>query len=274
MDWTRKAICKCFHIGMDAFFPLRCFACGQLFRRTQYAADDRFWAGQTADKATSLAGFVCPECFPNVRGIQSPQCTRCGRPFESRHGPDHECDTCRFHAPNYSMARSFGRYEGPLRDLIHYFKYKGCVQLAKPLGHLLWETFNRYWGTGSIDKVIAVPLHNNRLRRRGFNQAGLLVRDLQKKAIFGGMIVDSPGFSKQSLIRQWDTVSQTGLDRVQREKNIRQAFRLSDGATIRNKRVLLVDDVLTTGATANACARVLMQGGAREVLVLTLAHAV
>jgi ComF family protein len=187
---------------------------------------------------------------------------------------DHECGQCQSETPQFSMARAFGRYEGALRRLIHNFKYGGCVQLAKPLGRLLFKTFVRQWGPDRIDQVVPVPLHSKRLRRRGYNQAQLLVREWPRCFKIAGLDSHAAAICDRSLIRQRDTAPQTGLSRWQRTQNIRQAFRLAGPAPIADRRILLVDDVMTTGATANACTGTLLQAGAREVLVLTLALAV
>ncbi len=274
MQWFRAVINRLFHTGMDAFFPLRCCACDDFFRYKPFRENAGAGIVRSGDGVSFFSAFVCPRCMVQLRGIDSPMCIRCGRPFESPHGVDHECDTCRADAPQYTMARAFGRYEGPLRSLIHYFKYNGWPHLAKPLGQLLWNTLNRYWDPARIDHVVPVPLHHRRLRRRGFNQSALLVHNWPKYAAVSGIEWDPNRVAQPILTRHRGTAPQAGLNKWQRDKNIKQAFKLAGHVDITNKRILLVDDVLTTGATVNACARILMGGGACEVRVLTLAHAV
>jgi len=159
--------------------------------------------------------------------------------------------------------------------LIHALKYRGKVQLARPLGSLLYAAFARYWDNGEIQTVIPVPLHRKRLRARGFNQAYLLVRDWAGGSL--PVLTHDPAppltVDRESLVREQMTDPQTGSGRQQRLDNVRHAFAVRDGYNIRGKRILLIDDVQTTGATADACARVLLEGGAENVDVLTVARA-
>ena len=153
-------------------------------------------------------------------------------------------------------------FEGVLREAMHCFKYRGRTVLAEPLGALMAT----YWTQHPmpIDIVTPVPLHAARLRERGYNQAALLAHEMARRA---GLIVD-----ERLLLRQRATVSQTKLDAVQRKKNVSAAFRCSNNE-LTGKRVLLIDDVCTTGATLEACAVALHDGGARSVQALTLARA-
>jgi ComF family protein len=151
-------------------------------------------------------------------------------------------------------------------EAIHLFKYGRKTSLAQPLQALLRETFLRFWETGTIDLIVPVPLHIRRLRERGFNQAYLLVRKWAKEE---GLALDG-----LAMIRHRWTEPQTRQGRAERQKNVKGAFDLRSPHKIKGKRLLLVDDVYTTGATVNECARVLMKGGAGSVDVLTLARAV
>ena len=139
------------------------------------------------------------------------------------------------------------------------------MSLAIPLGRLLFDTFRHYWTAGDIDVVAPVPLHRQRFRQRGFNQAYLLVR---RWALPEDTVV-----IRDLLVRIRATAPQTGLDRQQRRINIRKAFSVNRHGQSAGKRVLLVDDVLTTGATADACTDALIRDGATRVDVLTLARA-
>jgi ComF family protein len=185
--------------------------------------------------------------------------------FKSREGGDHLCGRCLDRPDAFRRARATGIYEKNLRSAIHALKFKGKVNLAVPLGALLYDTFRHYWNAGDIDVVAPVPLHRNRFRRRGFNQAYLLVR---RWRLPGETIV-----VRDLLLRTRATAPQTGLDRRQRRINIKNAFSVNRPDQSVGKRVLLVDDVLTTGATVNACAKALIRDGARRVDVLTLARA-
>jgi ComF family protein len=157
--------------------------------------------------------------------------------------------------------------------LIHNFKYNGKIQLAKPLGAFLFAAFIHYWDICSIDLIIPVPLHIKRLRKRGFNQTFLLIRDWFRIAEDLNIKLSGIQIEKDLLVRNRWTKPQTGLNRKNRLTNIKNAFRIIDPEKVEKKRVLLVDDVYTTGATVNECAKVLLNAAALKVEVLTLARA-
>ena len=158
--------------------------------------------------------------------------------------------------------------------VIHCFKYKGKVQLAKPLAELLLTAFRLFWEPDSIDIILPVPLHIKRFRMRGFNQAYLLVCNWN---ILAGQYPYRPAqlqIERNLLVRTAATVPQSALGRAERAVNIKNAFDLNDPDKVKDKRILLIDDVYTTGATVNECTRLLLSCGARHVDVLTLARAV
>jgi ComF family protein len=165
--------------------------------------------------------------------------------------------------PRFDIARSAGVYDGTLRQAIHMFKYRGGLQFAQHFGRLLAERGRRFFEVCELDLVAAVPLHRSRLRQRGYNQALELAR-------FVSSAWDVP-LSIEGLARTKQTPQQAALTRQERAANIRGAFAWT-GPRLAGRRVLLVDDVYTSGATANECARVLKQAGAGTVSVLTLAH--
>lgn len=221
--------------------------------------------------------FLCNACAEAFQAVRSPLCPQCGQPFASSHGTDHVCGQCQEHPFYFSAARAAGLYEGGLRTAIQQLKYQRHDALAQPLGRFLWQTLGRYWDPTLIDRVIPVPLHPRRLRQRGFNQAAVLVREWPSLAKGQGYPVPPDWIDRRTLQRRRPTQPQTGLKREERVRNLRRAFQVnprSAGTGIRNLRVLLVDDVMTTGTTADACAQTLMASGAAEVRVLTLARAV
>lgn len=201
-------------------------------------------------------------------------CICCGLPFASPYGPDHLCGSCQSNPNYYDKARSVGYHATTLRSAIHHYKYRAGTHLAAPLGRLLWQAFNTYFQPEDIDMVIPVPLHHRRLRSRGFNQSSLLVRQWPAFGQANRDAIEHPWIRLGLLVRHRPTLPQTGLSKAQRADNLRRAFSVPNGAILKGKRLLLVDDVLTTGATANACAFVLKQAGAATVDVLTLARAV
>ena len=206
--------------------------------------------------------------------VESPLCSCCGLPFESRYGLDHRCGDCSASPKNFRIARAPLIYEQVFTEIIHCYKYKGKIQLARPLGELLLTAFRLFWDIDSIDVVVPVPLHRKRLRKRGFNQADLLIRNWQTIAGHLPFNLGDLQIERDVLIRTVPTRPQTGLGRRQRAANIKNAFELVNEAKIIDKRILLVDDVYTTGATADECAGVLLSNGAAHVDVLSLARAV
>jgi ComF family protein len=195
-------------------------------------------------------------------------------PFESRVGDDHTCGACIKSPKRFDLARSCGYYQNGLKDLIRWFKYRKIPHLAKPLGALLnWGLF-KYFKDQSIDLIIPVPLHPKRMRSRGFNQAYLLALAAVKDKLKQTHLLTRPNIAVKTLIRIRATPPQTGLKRELRQKNIRNAFAVTRSETIKAKSILLVDDVYTTGATVNECARMLKKAGADRVAVLSLARAV
>jgi ComF family protein len=156
---------------------------------------------------------------------------------------------------------------------IHCLKYNGKIQLVKPLGLFLFFIFCRYWIETPPDLIIPVPLHNKKLKNRGFNPSFLLVREWVSivRALDNGFPVIP--IAENILIRTRWTKSQTGLGRKERLKNIKNAFFVNDVSRIHRKKIILVDDVYTTGATANECSKALVAAGASHVDVLALARA-
>ncbi|MDJ0782483.1 MAG: ComF family protein [Desulfosarcinaceae bacterium] len=252
-----------------AIFPAKCHLCGAFCHPSDRDRRRHDTAFQHA-----LRRWLCDDCARDYAAITSPLCPRCGRPFVAREGDDHLCGDCRRHPAVFDRARAAGVYDGALRALILRFKFQGQVGLAVPLGGLLLETFLNHWQADDIDLILPVPLHSRRMRRRGFNQAYLLLRrwsvwyEAQHQAPLPCRI------ERDLLRRIRPTAPQTGLKRAAREDNLKKAFKLRTPQACAGKRILLVDDILTTGATVNACARVLRQAQARRVDVLTLARAV
>jgi ComF family protein len=164
------------------------------------------------------------------------------------------------------MARASGYYEGALREAIHRWKYEGKIHITPFLGDWMAEELYRYWDSDLFDFLISVPLHIKRLRERGFNQALLLVKELNRRT--------GIPYRNNLLKKQRPTIPQVNLSGREREREVRGSFYLIEKEVVEGKSILLVDDVYTTGATVNECSKVLLAGGAKQVDVLTLAHAV
>jgi ComF family protein len=179
------------------------------------------------------------------------------------------CPLCRRAAPPFAKAVAYGSYQGGLREMIHLLKYAGVFPAAKVLGRMVAEAMTALdpvLGEGTLI-VIPVPLHKSKRRQRGFNQAELIARAALKFQAVGRFHL-----AGDVLRRQRDTESQIGMTSHQRRENMRGAFAVSRAEIINGREVLLVDDVLTTGATAAECARVLLRAGAKRVWVATAAR--
>lgn len=170
------------------------------------------------------------------------------------------CGLCRRGARGFDSAYSFGFYEGPLRELIHLFKYGGVQTLATPLGRFLAQALPR---DEQFDVIVPMPLHWRKRWRRGFNQSTLLAREISRR-------IQVP--VRRAVRRVRFTSAQAGLTNAKRRENVSGAFRARGRGPLKGMRVLLVDDVMTTGATAASCARALRMAGAGRVVLLTLAR--
>ena len=230
---------------VDLLFPPRCIACMNVL-----TDDDR--------------PPFCRPCLAAIRFVRSPLCTRCGAPFEGT-GEDHLCGDCLSAPPAFTIARSVARYESALLTSIHRFKYGGKTAVGKALGRFMARHPAPGLRIEAYTLVIPVPLDVGRLREREFNQALILAGELARPA---RRPVDAV-----SLTRRRGTDPQVRLGRDERRKNIRGAFAVTRPDRIAGRKILLVDDVYTTGSTVGECARVLMDHQAEAVAVLTLARA-
>jgi ComF family protein len=188
------------------------------------------------------------------------------------------CPQCRAEEFEFDCARSFGLYSGKLRALILQLKFRRREPLGEKLGELLAPNWNSLVEAGPDlrSAIVPVPLHLARQRQRGFNQAELLARGLMRKlaqARDGTKSISSPCLETRCLHRTRATVSQPGLSLVQRRENVHGVFAVTRPERIRGRAVILVDDVMTTGATLSACAGALKKAGALRVAGLTLARA-
>ena len=183
-------------------------------------------------------------------------------PFVNRFPLDEtgRCALCRLGLQGFDAVYSYGSYEGTLRQLVHLFKYGGVRPLASPFGRFMAQALPR---ETSFDVIVPMPLHWAKQWQRGFNQSDLLAQEIGKKWRVP---------VRNVIRRRRATSSQAGLTNAKRRANVRGAFKMSSGKPLAGMRVLLVDDVVTTGATASACARVLKRAGAAHVALLALAR--
>ncbi|MGH7230020.1 MAG: ComF family protein [Nitrospiraceae bacterium] len=243
------------------------FTVAALTRRFLHAVLPVDCAACSTPLADDPIPFFCRSCWSTIQPLGGPACPRCGRPFSSREtlvfSPDHLCGPCRMQPPAYTQAWSFYPYIEPLHDAIRLFKYQKKVALAGALGDLLMDV---PLPVPNVDVVMPVPLHPARLREREYNQSLLLADRLNRRLRLP--------LSYDNLIRSRHTPPQTELSRAVRLKNLRRAFVVLRPAEVLGKRILLIDDVMTTGATVNECAKTLRKAGASDVYVCTLARTI
>jgi ComF family protein len=231
----------------DVIFPPRCLTCHDIL-----------------DHYAGLP--LCPSCFSEIKFIASPICICCGIPFSGTGEPDHLCGECIISPPAFSSARAVFQYKSTLLETIHRFKYNERVFLGKILGKIMAEYPYPAFNIKDFTLVVPVPLHSKRLRERGFNQSVILAREISR-------CLQIP-LDFLALKRNIHTEPQVRLGKKQRSSNVRGAFDVSDSSKIRDRKIILVDDVYTTGSTIKECSRVLMKNEASSVAVLTVARAV
>lgn len=216
-------------------------------------------------KATKEQHLVCPGCWEKIEKNLPPFCAACGRHLDAEAIAKNTCANCKNVKFYFDRAFSPCPYTGTVKKLIREFKYGGKDYLGDPLGSIM-NTFIRDYNLPiqHLDLIIPVPLHQSRQREREFNQAEILSRQIGKK------------FDKEILtdgfIRNKPTRTQTELTPQERLRNVEQSFLVSKPRLIKDKNLLLIDDVLTTGATANEAAKSLKEAGAKIVLLMTLAN--
>lgn len=230
-----------FRAVVDAVLPPRCPGCGEIVD-----GDDRF----------------CAACFAQLQALGPPQCACCGVPLPHESDAAAQCGACLAQPPPYARARAPFAYAGPTRQLVLALKHGRRLHLARMMARAML----RAAGTLPDDVVIVpVPSHRWRLWQRGFNQAAEIARQLARQS--------GRPLAVDALDRIKPTPTTKGLGRRARQKNAQGAFRVARPGEIKNRTVVLVDDVMTTGATVSACAAQLLKAGARHVEVLTYARA-
>ncbi|HEX5398657.1 MAG TPA: ComF family protein [Verrucomicrobiae bacterium] len=231
--------------GLGFFYPETCQICGE-------------------ERANAREGYVCRHCWTQVRFIREPFCKRCGLPYPGDLTTPFECANCRGMQLHFSSARSAVVARGIVLDIIHRYKYQRALWFEPFLADLIVREAKPVLKQQRWDFIVPVPLHSVKFREREFNQAGRLARHL---SVAAGIPLNN-----KLLKRVMPTATQTLLTREQRAANMRNAFLTAKRVRLRGSRIVLVDDVFTTGATTSACAKVLRAAGAEDVCVWTVAR--
>lgn len=228
---------------LDLLLPPRCLGCGA---------------------AVTAAGTLCQTCWRGMTFLGAPCCACCGTPFEFEPEGSALCGACVRSHPPFARARAALRYDEASRRLILGFKHGDRLHLAPALGQ--WMRRAGAELIAEADLIVPVPLHWTRLFARRYNQAAVLAHAIHDAG--------APPVGADCLLRHRRTPSQGKRNAAARERNVRSAFAVKPGRSVKGLRILLIDDVFTTGATVGECARVLRRAGARQVDVLTLARTV
>ena len=207
---------------------------------------------------------VCWDCLAGLPLIHLPFCSLCGDPVQGDITRDYVCSLCVDRRPGFDKARSVLQFKGVMKDLLHKFKYDRAIHLRHDLAVLLHACVRTHYGDELFDAVTCVPLHPAKERARTYNQARLLADDLARLM----EIPAAPG----CLVRSRETGTQTRLNMKERARNVAGAFAVPNPEWIEGRSILLVDDVMTTGATVSECSRALKEAGAADVCVVTVAR--
>ena len=228
--------------ALNLALPARCLKCGEII---------------------AAQGGLCAPCWSRLGWVGEPMCACCGTPFEFGVGESQICATCLAQRPPFERARAALRYDEESRQLLLRFKHADRTDAAPALAGMMARAGGDL--IRDADWLVPVPLHWTRLWRRRFNQAALLARELS--------MVTGKQHLARALVRTRQTPSQGHLSRLARGRNVRGAFKVaaSHEPKIAGRRALVIDDVMTTGATVSGCARALLDAGAAKVDVLALA---
>jgi len=230
---------KFVQIFLGLFFPKICLSC-----------DERLLENEQ---------FICSSCFNSLKFLEN-ICPICGAPKITR-----KCKICQTNEFLFNKACSVFMFNKVVQNLIHEFKYNEMTRIAKFMGALSLEYFERFQPFDHIDYIVPVPLHKVKKRSRGFNQAEYLTREISKNMSWEHL--------PKLIKRKRYTKTQTKLNKDQRKKNVSFAFKINPRYEIKGKNILLVDDVFTTGATVNSISNVLKEKHANKVFVFTIGRA-
>ena len=232
---------------VNLLLPPRCIKCGKVLQEQN---------------------GLCADCFNKINFISEPLCYQCGRPFESssrvKYKTKQYCGECLRHKKHlFTLQRSAFIYDNESKDIVLDLKFRDKTSSAKVLANMLYAAGRDIWRQ-KPDLIIPVPIHYFRMLKRRYNQSALLVKYLSLRSEVAADYI--------SLIRHENTIPQVELSGAARRKNLKTAFMVKYPQNVEGKKIVLIDDVTTTGSTLNECAKVLLRAGAKEVYSITLAR--
>ncbi|MCX6089673.1 MAG: ComF family protein [Candidatus Atribacteria bacterium] len=227
---------------LNFFFPLTCVSCGQYI-------------------SESSGYSLCERCCSQIEFLNGPVCVSCGRSLP--HFRLTKCRRCREKPFSFDAARAVTVYISPIRESIHALKYKGMTSFAPFFGHLLLEYLKTNPFLLDVDGILPVPLHPFRLQERGFNQSEIMARSVSRS--FHLPLI------RKKIFRTKLTRSQIGLSARDRRLNLQNAFSIPDPGYFRAKKILIIDDVMTSRATGESLSRALRNSGCERIYLLVLA---
>lgn len=226
---------------VDYIFPPRCLSCPNF--------------------TLTNDGF-CAECWLKINFISHPYCKLCGYKFDIFISENSFCGKCLYKSPPFNKARSLIKFDQFSKKLIHDFKYHDKTHLAKIFSKLLYYRYKE--DIADVDIIAPVPMHKFKRLFRMYNQAQILAHETAK-------ILNKPIYENLLIKYKW-TKSQAFLTRNQRKKNLSKSLKINDKYIIENKKILLIDDVITTGVTIHECSKILKQAGADSIVVVSIAR--
>ncbi len=229
---------------LDMLYPRRCIGCGE--------------------RSPETFRYICWDCWSDAAKVAPPFCKLCGDPVAGSVEHNFICYSCSGETPSFDQARSAARYDGVVGEALRMLKYEKALWLAPDVAELMHNCLRAEYPDRSFDLVVPVPLYHVRRRERGYNQSALLARELGRRI--------GCRSAARLLRRIRPTETQTNLTAPQRLSNVKNAFHSGRRKGLAGRHVLLVDDVMSTGATVNACAKALKKGGAASVFVITAAR--
>lgn len=245
MNHAAQTLWKVFDAGLNLFYPAVCQFCRQ-------------------QRATYGESYICGDCRRKVHVIDGGFCSKCGVPYDGAITNEFECGECKDVDLKFDAARAAVRVNAFMLDVVHRYKYGRALWLENYLGDLLVQTALPALAKERWDFIVPVPLHSMKQREREFNQA-------ERIATYLGRAANIP-VNTSILKRIEPTQSQTRLSRQERAENVRKAFALRNEVDLKGKNIVVIDDILTTGATTSACAGILKKAGASKVQVWTVAR--